>query len=597
MSAHDHDGAEDLSRSDFRIRVVVLGHRGGNNNFVMRVSIGQINTTNGDYEGNSDRIVRAIEQAKQEKSELVVLPEVAIQGYMSFDWFLDGDVVRSALAPIQRIIDATEGITAVVGTVRPSEFGANRPLYNSGAVISNRKLIGFADKTLLPEYDVFDDPRYFTVGRERHLFSLSTGRLGVVVCEDFWNDKTYWKKSMYAHDPADELIDMGASVLVAINASPFNKGKMAQRNMMVSHRAKAAGMPIVFVNLVGGNDGIIFDGASIVADSRGNIILQAPAFEEFVGTVDIETNVADSRTLPASDIEAIHKALVLGIRDYASKCGFAKALLGLSGGIDSAIVAALACEALGAENVLAVMMPSSFSSSGSVDDSLALCRNLSMPHVKHPINDAYDVMLKELALTKPTRGGESLAAENLQSRLRGNMLMTISNNEGRLLLSTGNKSELALGYCTLYGDTNGGLAVLGDVLKTEVYQLAAEFNRNNEIIPRAIVEKRPSAELAPGQFDDQSLPPYEKIDPILELYFEQKATPEEIIAAGHDVAMVYDLLNRVESSANEFKRRQLPPTLIVSRNAIGIGRRRPVTHRFRRRPPTEAERAALKSTS
>ena len=559
----------------------------------MRVTIGQINTTNGDYEGNTASILRAIEYAKKERSDLVVLPEVAVQGYMSFDWFLDRDVARSSLAPLEKIIEATRGLTAVVGTVRPTEPPSARRLYNSAAVIRNGKLVGFADKTLLPEYDVFDDPRYFEPARERHLFRVESATLGVAVCEDLWNDKTYWKERLYPHDPADDLIEMGASVLVSINASPFNKGKMGQRCAMVSHRARAAGLPIVFVNLVGGNDGIIFDGASIVADCRGEIILQAPPFEEFFGTVDLDCGVADDRCLPGADIDTVHEALVLGIHDYARKNRFTSAVLGLSGGIDSAVVAALACEALGSENVLAAMMPSPFSSRGSVDDSVELAARLGMKTVEHPITGAFEVLTRELDLTKPSKGGESLAAENLQSRLRGNILMTISNKEGRLLLSTGNKSELALGYCTLYGDTNGGLAVLGDLLKTEVYELARHFNRESEIIPRAIIDKRPSAELAPGQFDDQSLPPYDKIDPILKLYFEQKATPEEIIAAGHDPEMVYNLLNRVESPANEFKRRQLPPTLIISKNAIGIGRRRPVTHHYRRRPPTPEERAEL----
>ena len=562
----------------------------------MRVTIGQINTTNGDYEGNTASILLAIERARRDRADLVVLPEVAIQGYMSFDWFLDRDVARSSLAPLEKIIPATEGLTAVIGTVRPTEPPSARRLFNSAAVIRDRELLGFADKTLLPEYDVFDDPRYFEPARERHLFPLGSTSLGVAVCEDLWNDKTYWKERLYPHDPADDLIDMGANLLVSLNASPFNKGKMGQRCSMVSHRAKAAGLPIVFVNLVGGNDGIIFDGASIVADCRGDIILQAPPFEEFFGTVDLDCGVASDYCLPGDDIETVHRALVLGIHDYARKNSFTSAVLGLSGGIDSTVVAALACEALGAKNVLAVMMPSPFSSRGSVEDSLELGRRLGMKTIEHPISSAFEVLTKELELTKPTRGGESLAAENLQSRLRGNILMTISNKEGRLLLSTGNKSELALGYCTLYGDTNGGLAVLGDLLKTEVYALARHFNRETEIIPSAIIDKRPSAELAPGQFDDQSLPPYDLIDPVLKLYFEQKATPEEIVSAGHDAKLVYDLLNRVESPANEFKRRQLPPTLIISKNAIGIGRRRPVTHHFRRRPPTPEERARLQSS-
>ena len=548
----------------------------------MRVTIGQINTTNGDFDQNTKSVIHAIEQAKRENSDLIVFPETCVQGYTSFDWFLDRDVQRCALEPLERIIDATKGITAVVGTVRPSGLTTGRRLYNSAAVIRNQELLGFADKTLLPEYDVFDDPRYFQPGPERHLFSLDEQKLGVAVCEDFWNDKTFWRERLYTNDPADELIELGAEVLVSINASPFNKGKMGQRCRMVSHRAQMAKIPIIFVNLVGGNDGIIFDGASIVADARGKIILQAPPFEEFIGTVDLDSDIADTRCLPGDDIETIHGALVLGIRDYARKNGFKRAVLGLSGGIDSAVVAALACEAIGAENVLSVMMPSPYSSRSSVDDSVELGRRLGMPVVEHPISDAYGVLRTEMQLPEPSVENRSTAAENLQSRLRGNILMTISNAEDRLLLSTGNKSELALGYCTLYGDTNGGLAVIGDVLKTEVYALANYLNRKEEVIPQSIVSKRPSAELAPGQFDDQSLPPYDQLDRVLRLYFEQKATPHEIVETGFEPGFVRDILNRVESPANEFKRRQLPPTLIISRNAIGIGRRRPITHHYRR---------------
>src|ERR687884_670440 len=497
----------------------------------MRVTIGQINTTNGDYAGNTASVLRAIERAKRDASDLVVLPETCVQGYMSFDWFLDRDVARSSLAPLEKIIAATEGLTAVVGTVRPTEAGAGRRLYNSAAVIRNRKLLGFADKTLLPEYDVFDDPRYFQPSHERHIFPLPETRLGVAVCEDFWNDKTFWRERLYTNDPTDEVIEMGASVVVSPNASPFNKAKMGQRCSMVAHRSKAAGLPVVYVNLVGGNDGILFDGASLVTDCRGETILQAPPFEEFVGTIELDCGVRDERCLPGDDVETVRRALVLGIRDYARKNRFTRAVLGLSGGIDSAVVAAIACEAIGPENVLGVMMPSPFSSRGSIEDSVALGKNFGMPVIEYPITSAFEVLTKELGLTKPSRGGESLAAENLQSRLRGNILMTFSNAEGRLLLSTGNKSELALGYCTLYGDTNGGLAVIGDVLKTEVYALARHINRGGELIPWAIINKRPSAELAPDQFDDQSLPPYDVLDPILRLYFERKAAPQEIIAA------------------------------------------------------------------
>src|SRR5882672_9899193 len=299
----------------------------------MRVTIGQINTTNGDYQGNVARIISAIDQAKEEKSDLIVFPEVTIQGYTSLDWFLDKDVVRSCLDPLKQIIEATEGLTAIVGTVRPNDQLTGRPLYNSAAVISNRTLLGFADKTLLPEYDVFDDPRYFEPARERRLFKLQDCDLGVAVCEDFWNDKTFWKQRLYPNDPAQELIEMGADLLVSINASPFNKGKMKVRCEMLSHRAKAARIPIVFVNLVGGNDGVIFDGASIISDRHGKIVLQAPPFEEFVETVDLDCGLADSRCLPGDDIETVRAALVLGIRDYARKNNFTRAVFGLSGGI------------------------------------------------------------------------------------------------------------------------------------------------------------------------------------------------------------------------------------------------------------------------
>src|SRR5712691_3161367 len=378
----------------------------------MRVTIGQINTTNGEYSGNTASIIRAIEQGKKDRSDLVVVPEVAVQGYTSLDWFLDRDMVGHALDPLQEITAATEGLTAVVGTLRPSDLPTGRRLFNSAAIIRNRQLLGFADKTLLPEYDVFDDPRYFEPARERHLFSMENCKLGIAVCEDFWNDKTFWKERLYANDPADELIELGANILVSINASPFNKTKMGQRCAMVSHRAKLAHLPVVFVNLVGGNDGIIFDGASIVADCEGKIVLQAPPFEEFIGTVDLDCGKADERCLPGDDIETIRRALVLGIHDYARKNRFATALLGLSGGIDSALVAALACEALGPENVLAVMMPSPYSSPSSIEDSVDIAGRLGMRVIEHPITGPFELMTGELRLPLPSPDRSSTAVEN-----------------------------------------------------------------------------------------------------------------------------------------------------------------------------------------
>ncbi len=552
----------------------------------MRVTIAQINTTNGDIAGNTRKIIEAIEKAKSDLSDLVVFPEVVTHGYTSQDWFQDADIIAEVDEPLREIIPATEGITAIIGTIRRNEDTDGRRLYNSAAVIANGELIGFADKTLLPEYDVFDDPRYFepSDGRHRRLFEVNGVKLGVVVCEDFWNDKTFWKERLYETDPTDEVIAMGADIIVSVNASPYNKGKIKLRCDMVAHRAKLQKKPIVFVNLVGGNDGIVFDGASLIADEEGDIILQAAAFEEFVETVELDVRKPDARGITGGEIDAIHSALVLGIRDYAAKNGFKKAVLGLSGGIDSTLVAALACEAMGPENVLCVMMPSPFSSEGSIKDSEELVRNLGCESRIEPISATFEVLLKQMGLHKPTKGGESLAAENMQSRLRGVILMAISNAEGRLLLSTGNKSELAVGYCTLYGDTNGGLAVLGDVLKTEVWQIARHMNDKvgREIIPNKIIDKKPSAELAPNQFDQDSLPPYEVMDPILRMYFEQKASPTEIIDAGNDADRVYWILNKVEHPANEFKRQQLPPTIIISKNAIGVGRRRPITHKFKR---------------
>lgn len=551
----------------------------------MNVTIAQINTTNGDIKGNIAKILQAIEKAKSDKSDLVVFPEVAIHGYTSQDWFQDADIIENALAPLQEIISATAGITAIVGIIRPNEETDGRRLYNSAAVISDGKLLGFTDKTLLPEYDVFDDPRYFEPNEKpNRLYEINGKKIGVVVCEDFWNDKTFWKERLYDIDPAEEVLRQSPDVLVSINASPYNKGKIKLRCDMVAHRAREAKTPIVFVNLVGGNDGIIFDGASLIADEEGDIILQASAFEEFVESVELDVRKPDARGITGGEIAAITDALILGIRDYARKNNFKKVLLGLSGGIDSTLVAALACEALGAENVLCVMMPSPFSSEGSIKDSEELIKNLGCESRIEPISGAFEVLLNQLKFQKPTKGGENLAAENMQSRLRGVILMAISNAEGRLLLSTGNKSELAVGYCTLYGDTNGGLAVLGDVLKTEVWEVAREINKRagREVIPNKIIEKRPSAELAPNQYDDDSLPPYPLMDKILKAYFEKKLSPEEIISEGSDPKLVYDLLNKVEHPANEFKRQQLPPAIIISKNAIGVGRRRPITHKYRR---------------
>ena len=528
----------------------------------MKVTIGQINSTNGDIAGNVRKIIAAIEKAKSDGSDLIVFPEVITHGYTSQDWFQDPDIIQHSLDPLDDVIRATDGITAIVGTIRPNSDNDGRRLYNCAAVIHDGTLLGFADKTLLPEYDVFDDPRYFEPNHAtRRLFEVNGVKLGVVVCEDFWNDKTFWKDRLYEHDPADEVIEMGADVVVSINASPYNKGKIRLRCDMVAHRAKAQNVPIVFVNLIGGNDGIVFDGASLIADQEGDIILQAAAFEEFVETVELDVRKPDTRGISGAECESIRQALVLGIRDYARKNGFKKVLLGLSGGIDSSLVAALAAEAVGPENLLCVMMPSPFSSEGSVKDSEELIRNLGCESRLEPISDTFEVLLKQMKLNKPTKGGESLAAENMQSRLRGVILMAISNAEGRLLLSTGNKSELAVGYCTLYGDTNGGLAVLGDVLKTEVWDIARQINNSagREIIPNKIIDKKPSAELAPNQFDQDSLPPYELMDPILERSRRLRSSPRDTTRTSSTRYLTKSRIRRTNSNVSSFRRRSSSP--------------------------------------
>jgi NAD+ synthase (glutamine-hydrolysing) len=401
----------------------------------MKVTIAQINTTNGDFEGNISKIISAIDKAKADSSDIVVFPEVVTHGYTSQDWFQDRDIIESSLGPLEEIIPATKGITAVIGTIRPNKDTDGRRLYNCAAVVSDGALLGFADKSLLPEYDVFDDPRYFEPSDKRSVFEIGGKKVGVIVCEDFWNDKTFWKERLYDIDPADDVLAQGAEVIIAINASPFNKGKIKLRCDMVAHRAKLAKVPIVFVNLIGGNDGIIFDGASLIADQEGDIIMQAPAFEEFIGSVELDVRKPDARGITGNEIEAIRDALVLGIRDYAHKNRFTKAILGLSGGVDSTLVAALAAEALGPENLLCVMMPSPFSSEGSIKDSEELVKNLGCESRIEPISSAFEVLLNQLHFTKPKKGGENLAAENMQSRLRGLILMAISNAEGRLLLS------------------------------------------------------------------------------------------------------------------------------------------------------------------
>ncbi|MDE3105838.1 MAG: NAD+ synthase [Acidobacteriota bacterium] len=553
----------------------------------MKIALAQINPTVGDFAGNVEKILAYAEQAAQAGARLVVFPELALCGYPPADLLEKHDfVARARIAAGEVAVWTAEpGRPAVLcGSVLATSAEIGKQVWNAALLIDQGKVQFTQHKMLLPFYDVFDEQRYFEPAKTQLLTELDGQPLAITICEDAWNDKSFWPRQMYPLDPVEELMKQWESlsesakarprVILNISASPFWHGKQDVRREMLAALARRHGAYVAMVNQVGGNDSLVFDGTSLAVRPDGRVAAHGASFVEDLVLLDTDADaVAPGRPLE-SETELTWKALVLGTRDYVRKCGFAKAVLGLSGGIDSALVAAIAVEALGAENVLGIGMPSEYSSLGSIEDARALARNLGIRFELLPIHQVFAQYQQVLdPLFAGTRFG--LAEENLQSRIRGGLLMAISNKFGALVLTTGNKSEMSTGYCTLYGDMVGALAVIGDVMKLRVYKLSEFANREREVIPRATIEKPPSAELRPDQKDTDSLPPYDVLDPILEAYVERYWSAERIAEEqGVDLALVRQVLKLVERS--EYKRQQAAPVLKVTQKSFGMGRRFPI---------------------
>ncbi|BDS05293.1 NAD+ synthase [Oceaniferula spumae] len=545
----------------------------------MKIGIAQLNAVVGDFPGNAKRIMAAYRECLEKGAELVIVPEMALVGYPPRDLLFKSQFVPKCLQALDYLADETGDVPMLVGYVDQCDSDSiGKPFRNAAAFLHKGKVLHKIWKTLLPTYDVFDEHRYFEPSESCDPIEWRGHRLGVTICEDIWTEN-YLHRPLYDRDPVEELSAKGIDMILNLSASPFSIGKPGRRLEMLSRVAQEADVPLVYCNCIGGNDQLIFDGNSLALDSKGNPLVALTAFEEECVVVDVSLS-GNAENLPTetSPEEESHKALVLGLRDYAHKCGFTKACIGLSGGIDSALTAALACEALGAENVHGLTMPSEFSSGGSVDHSIELAKNLGMQCDTVPIGKTFDEVKAAMA---PVFGDlpEDVTEENMQARIRGVFLMSLSNKTGRLLLTTGNKSELAVGYCTMYGDMCGGLAVISDLPKMQVYALSRWINREREIIPWDTIEKPPSAELRPDQKDQDTLPPYEILDAILELYVEKQLSGDEIIKEhGFDENLVRWVQRRVD--LNEWKRYQAAPGLRVTSKAFGMGRRMPIVQRF-----------------
>ncbi len=540
----------------------------------MRIGIAQINPIVGDLRGNFDKILGAYERLAAAGAELVLAPELATTGYPPQDLVFKSRFVPQNLEVIERLHRCIGAVPLLVGYVDRNE-GHGKPFFNAAALLERGQPIRKSFKTLLPTYDVFDEDRYFEPGQGGEVFAIAGRRVGVTICEDIWT-QDYLPRPLYDRELLGGLAAKGAKIIVNLSASPFGLGKLGMRREMVAAIARAHARPIVYCNVVGGNDQLVFDGSSIAFNRSGELIAQLPSFQSAEAIVETESTAALA-IAPSDAMEELFGALSLGVRDYLAKCNFKSAVLGLSGGIDSAVVAAIAVDSLGKENVVGVSMPSPYSSPGSVDDALALARNLGIRCLQIPIGDAFaafKAQFKEIFAGLP----EDTTEENMQSRLRGMILMALSNKFGHLLLTTGNKSELAVGYCTIYGDMAGGLAVISDVPKTLVYQLARWINREREIIPSSTIEKPPSAELKPGQVDQDSLPPYDVLDQILQLYVEENQSAHDIIARGFDEKTVRWIQHRVD--LNEYKRAQAAPGIKVTSRAFGVGRRMPIAQQY-----------------
>ncbi|MCR4291812.1 MAG: NAD+ synthase [Candidatus Kuenenia sp.] len=544
----------------------------------MKVALAQINPVVGDFENNVRKICSFIEQAKRKNADLVVFPELAVTGYPPKDFLDVSAFVDHNLKALRDVIQQVSGIAAIVGFVDRNRQSYGKLVHNAAAFIQDRRIVSVHHKSLLPTYDVFDESRYFEPACSIAPVQFNNYTLGISICEDIWNDEEFWTRPLYETDPIEKLISKGANVIINISASPFTVEKHESiRLRMLTHDAKKYKVPFIYVNQIGGNDELVFDGSSAVINAQGKRIAQAAAFGEDLIVVDLENTAIQVVPQTFTPIETVQKTLLLGLRDYVVKCGFEKVIIGLSGGIDSAVTAALAVEALGSENVIGIIMPSQFSSQGSVDDAVQLSKNLAIDYRIFPIKDLFDGY--QTVLREEFRGlSFDIAEENLQARIRGNIIMALSNKYGYLVLSTGNKSEMAVGYCTLYGDMSGGLALISDVPKTMVYELAKYMNREKEIIPQETLYKPPSAELKPNQLDQDSLPPYDILDSILKAYIEEAKCIEEIVRMGFDETTVRDVIQKV--NRNEYKRRQAAPGIKVTSKAFGSGRRMPIAHKF-----------------
>ncbi|MGR3319063.1 MAG: NAD+ synthase [Candidatus Anammoxibacter sp.] len=549
----------------------------------MKIALAQINTTIGAFKGNVGKICAFIDRAKAQNCDLVVFPEMAVTGYPPRDLLDRAGFISDNIAALDIIREQTDNIAALVGFVDINTDKKGKHLYNAAAFIQDKRIQSKHYKTLLPSYDVFDEHRYFEPAQSVSIVEFRRLKFGITICEDIWNPDDVSARSIYNANPVKELLNQGAEFIINMSASPFENGKMEERRSLVTGLAVEYKVPFIYVNQVGGNDDLIFDGNSIVANADGDIVTQGAGFDEdllFVEIKEKECEAIDGRVLPANmpnDIETIYNALVLGLRDYVRKCGFEKVVLGLSGGIDSAVVAAIACRALGSGNVVGVAMPSVYSSDESLEDAKKLAENLGINLKIIPVTKVHT------AYTKTLKGefkglAHDTTEENLQARMRGDIVMALSNKFGYLVLTTGNKSELAVGYCTLYGDMCGGLAVISDVPKMMVYDLAAHINTETEIIPINTIEKAPTAELKPDQKDQDSLPPYPVLDGILKAYIEETKTVDEIVGMNYEEGLVREIIKKV--NMNEYKRKQAAPGLRVTSKAFGTGRRIPIAQSY-----------------
>jgi len=540
----------------------------------MKIGFAQINVTVGDLRGNFEKIATAYEQLAREGAEIVVTPELAITGYPPQDLLFKSRFVPENLEVLAHLHARLHGPALVVGFVDPNQ-GRGKPFHNAAALLEPGKPMQKTHKSLLPTYDVFDEDRYFEPAHAIAPLNFRGRKIGLTICEDIWTER-YLPRPFYDVDPVRTLVGGGAEIILNVSASPFSLGKPMTRREMISSLAAKYQRSIFYCNAIGGNDELVFDGNSIAINARGELLTQLPAFQDAIVIADSDATPT-APVPPPETAEELYAALSLGLSDYLAKCGFKTAVLGLSGGIDSAVVAAIAVDALGSSNVTGVCMPSQFSSRGSILDALTLAKNLGIECLRIPIADAFATFKAQF---KDVFAGctEDATEENMQARLRGMTLMALSNKFGHLVLSTGNKSELAVGYCTIYGDMAGGLAVISDVPKTMVYELARFINRERELIPESTIVKPPSAELRPNQRDQDTLPPYDVLDAILRLYVEENLSAVEIVAQGFDEKTVRWVQRRVD--LNEYKRAQAAPGLKVTSRAFGVGRRMPIAQRY-----------------